>query len=99
MIKFMKELLKEIQELKGKYDNIETYNLFDLFNINENMHSDILADMLNPKGRHKNKQFLDLFLEALEIPKFKNIKEVVFTHVIQGYKIAFTSKEKVDFGI
>ena len=69
MIKFMKELLKEIQELKGKYDNIETYNLFDLFNINENMHSDILADMLNTKGRHKNEQFLDLFLEALEIPK------------------------------
>lgn len=33
------------------------------------------------------------------VGEIKNIKEVVFTHVIQGYKIAFTSKEKVDFGI
>ena len=94
MIKFMKELLKEIQELKGKYDNIETYNLFDLFNINENMHSDILADMLNPKGRHKNKQFLDLFLEALEIPKFKNIKEVVVNR-----ELPTAEKKRMDIAI
>ena len=90
----MEELLDKIQKLRVKYCNIETYNLFDLFNINENMHSDILADMLNPKGRHKNKQFLDLFLEALEIPKFKNIKEVVVNR-----ELPTAEKKRMDIAI
>lgn len=90
----MEELLDKIQKLRVKYCNIETYNLFDLFNINENMHSDILADMLNPKGRHKNEQFLDLFLEALEIPKFKNIKEVVVNR-----ELPTAEKKRMDIAI
>jgi len=67
IIKKHKSVLKSYKDSKIKKDN--TFNLFFLISnqyYKENLHSDILAALLNPNGEHKQGSFfLQAFLEYL----------------------------------
>lgn len=78
-IKYFFEKTHEIKEQNDKIEFFkgEYYNLFSLLDLRskEGIHSLIIADLLNPRGRHKRGNlFLDLFLARLESngPKTKN---------------------------
>ena len=67
----LQKLLNDVYELKKFYDKKENFNIFKILDLSgkENVHSDIIATLLNPKGSHnKGVLFLKLFLkECLNI--------------------------------
>lgn len=75
----MEDLLKQICKISEKYINRELlsgeyYNIFQVIDMTSNetgVHSAFIADLLNPKGRHrKGDVFLKLFLD---MDVFKNM--------------------------
>lgn len=70
-VEHLQKLLNDVYELKKFYDKKENFNIFKILDLSgkENVHSDIIATLLNPKGSHnKGVLFLKLFLkECLNI--------------------------------
>ena len=67
------------------------FNSFNFINRNENVLSDIIAFMLNPKGEHAQKAiFLKLFLEELKLNDFKYLEletaKVEREHTTEKYR-------------
>lgn len=84
----MENLLKEICKIFDKYINRELlsgeyYNIFQVIDMTSNetsVHSAFIADLLNPKGRHRmGDAFLKLFLEMdiFKDFKFESVNAVV----------------------
>lgn len=76
----MENLLKEVCKISEKYINRELlsgeyYNIFQVIDMTSNetgVHSAFIADLLNPKGRHRmGDVFLKLFLEMDVFKDFK----------------------------
>lgn len=70
------KLFKEISNLNEKHKKEDLFNGFVSFGIraDETKHSKFIANLLNPKGNHKQgDKFLKLFLEQVEITDF-NLK-------------------------
>lgn len=69
----LKSLLQSVAIIQKKYDDLaeysgEHYNIFDILGVrsNELSHSSILTNLLDPKGKHGQKDvFLKLFLEQI----------------------------------
>lgn len=74
-------LLNQVSIIKKKYDDLatytgENYNIFEILRVknDEFSHSQIIGNLLNPKGKHGQKDiFLKLFLE--ELPFFDKNSE------------------------
>jgi hypothetical protein len=70
----LKSLLQNVAIIQKKYDDLaeysgENYNVFDILGVhsNELSHTAILTNLLDPKGKHGQKDvFLKLFLEQIE---------------------------------
>ncbi|MBP6128264.1 PD-(D/E)XK nuclease family protein [Flavobacterium sp.] len=80
----LKSLLQSVAIIQKKYDDLaeysgEHYNIFDILGVrsNELSHSSILTNLLDPKGKHGQKDvFLKLFLEQIN----SRFKETVHTY-------------------
>src|SRR5688500_17218697 len=80
-------LLQQIIAINKKYEGIaditgENFNIFRILKVDSNevrTHSAFLAELLNPKGSHGQKDvFLKLFIE------YFNIKEIDVTKIIEA---------------
>jgi PD-(D/E)XK nuclease superfamily len=87
-------LLSQVQTIAEKYDAIftltgEKFNIFQILGLtsNENKHSALLAELLNPNGNHGKKDFfLKLFIEELlnEISEVDNFDK--HTSLLKEFK-------------
>ena len=88
--KDLQSLLSQVEAIRNKYDQIteitgEKFNIFSILGLQDNevrLHSNLLNELLNPKGRHGQKdKFLILFIDLINskikdeiiIEKSKNI--------------------------
>ncbi|QEM10190.1 PD-(D/E)XK nuclease family protein [Mucilaginibacter rubeus] len=68
------DLLKKYSSQSQLYLSSE-FNVFDYINPNENRLSDIVAELLNPKGKHgQGDVFLLKFLELLDLPNREKLR-------------------------
>ncbi len=74
-----KHLLNSATSIRKKYEEIykitgENFNIFDICQLERNedkLHSNLITDLLNPKGRHSmGSVFLNLFLETIDKTSF-----------------------------
>ena len=95
---FLDAVSKRIEEAESRQRQIEKkeatgFNIFDLIEPDENKLSDILAGLLDPKGKHgQGDQFLRLLLEQLNIDsphlltKSATVLREAPTHQIRKYR-------------
>jgi len=91
----IEELLKEVKDISQRYDEIakiagDNYNVFEVLNIrsDEDSHSRILTDILNPNGKHDcGDIFLKLFFE-----KFLPDKSNIYTSNCQVHREYYTKE-------
>lgn len=80
------------------------FNIFKYININENLISGIIVDILNPKGEHgQGTLFLDMFLDVIKLPhrqKLPSINTEVLTRQhINSLRRMDILIDYTDFGI
>ena len=67
MLDYYVDLFKKLFEVKRKYSIANNYNIFSVLNMERDetkLHSAIIADLLNPNGRHElGSEPLILFLK------------------------------------
>lgn len=74
---------EELSALKG--ENFNVFQIFEMESDENKMHSRFINMLLDPKGSHcRGTVFLELFLQALNIPKYFENIENVFTKVEHG---------------
>jgi len=71
---------EELSVLKG--ENFNVFQIFDMENEENKMHSRFINTLLNPKGNHgRGKIFLELFLNEINIPTYFENLDTVNTKV------------------
>lgn len=71
----LKAKLQNYRDAKQRLDPFFStdFNVFNLFDPNENRLSEIIADLLDPSGSHgQQHKFLDAFLQIIERPELKD---------------------------
>lgn len=74
------KLVPELQRYRKEREednllNSREFNIFSSLGYNENVLSDIIKDMLDPEGKHGQKEaFLNAFLDFVKLTKNKDIK-------------------------
>lgn len=70
------KLFNQVKEIEEQFKSKETFNAFRSIGVwnQERMHSQFIAEMLNPKGSHKmNTSFLKLFLKRIDYNHFNPV--------------------------
>jgi hypothetical protein len=73
LLQNLKEILKDIEELKDENSNKEEFNAFQIFRLNDRelMHSRFIKSLLNPEEKHEfGSAFLEMFLKQVKISGF-----------------------------
>lgn len=87
------EFFDLIKKLKEEFSKKEEFNPLKIIKTNENSHSDFIAELLKPDGKHNYSDFLNLFLEKFELPKFLSKK----ISIVREHQIA--TNHRIDIAI
>lgn len=95
----MKTFFKQVVAITSKYEEIDLvsgtkFNLFKILDITSDevrLHSNLLSDLLNPRGSHgQGSLFLSHFVQILKIKSFDHESATVYTEMSVGEKTETT---------